>query len=138
MYAGSGNQEEVKKLIDILNMPKKQIGVFFSWSTPHYLKIELFRLQGDIEKAIIEYDNLGWLFVLNLELKARVFSAAGDWEKVISTTQEMQSSRFFYIVSLDTRFHDYPRAFYYRGIADEEIPKRRDTIKRLAALKQGS
>ena len=105
---------------------------------------------------------MGWVFVLNLELKARVFSAAGDWEKVISTTQEMQSSRFFNIVSLDTRFHDYPRAFYYRGIAyeetgkpelaienyeallelwkdaDEEIPERRDTIKRLAALKQGS
>ena len=160
LYAGSGNQEEVKKLIDILNMPEKQISVIFSLGAPHYLKIELFRLQGDIEKAIIEYDNLGWIFLFNLELKARLFSAAHDWEKVISTTQEMQSSRLSILVLLDNRFHDYPRAFYYRGIAyeemgnpelaienyeallelwkdaDEKIPERQDTIKRLAALKQ--
>ena len=60
------------------------------------------------------------------------------------------------------RFFNYPLAFYVRGMvyeeldkpelaienyeallelwkdADEEIPERRDTIKRLAALKQGS
>ncbi|MCH8289467.1 MAG: hypothetical protein IID12_10265, partial [Candidatus Marinimicrobia bacterium] len=60
------------------------------------------------------------------------------------------------------RYHNYPRAYYIRGKAyeemgkpelaienyealldlwknaDEEIPERRDTIKRLAALKQGS
>ena len=163
LYAASGNQEEVKKLIDILNMPEKQIGVTWAWDMPNILNIELYRLQGDVDKAILKHDNLEiYSYVLTFNLKARLFSAAHDWDNVISTTQEMESSRLFFNVVFDTRFHDYPRAFYYRGKAyeetgkpelaienyealldlwkdaDEEIPERRDAIKRLAALKQGS
>ena len=71
----------------------------------------------------------------------------------------MQATFLFFV---DFRSSNYPRAFYIRGKAyeemgnlelaienyeallklwknaDEEIPERRDTIKRLAALKQGS
>ncbi len=158
LYAGSGNQEELKKLIDTLNMPAKQIGAELGWGLPNILNIELYRLQGDIDKAKTEYDNLGWVYAFDPELKARLFSAAGDWEKVISTTQEMQTSTLYG----NPRSYNYPRAFYYRGIAyeemdkpelaidnyealldlwkdaDKEIPERRDTIKRLAALKKSS
>ena len=158
LYAASGNQEELKKLIAALNMPAKQIEAELGWELPNILNIELYRLQGDIDKAKTEYDNLGWVYVFNLELKARLFSAAGDWENVILTTQEMQNTSLFG----NPRSYNYPRAFYYRGKAyeelgkpelaienyeallvlwkdaDEEIPERRDTIKRLAALKQGS
>ncbi len=158
LYAASGNQKELKKLIDILNMPEKQIEAELGWELPNILNIELYLLEGDIDKAKTEYDNLGWVYDFNLELKARVVAAAGDWENVILTTQEMQTSSLI----ANPRNYNYPRAYYIRGIAyegmgkpelaienyealldlwkdaDEEIPERRDTIKRLAALKQGS
>ena len=161
LYAGSGNQEKLKKLIAALNMPAKQIGVIsLSWDAPKSLKMELYRLQGNIEKAMIEYDKMDILGrLLNLSLKATLYGDARDWENVILTADEMQASFLYF---LDSRHYDYPRAFYIRGKAyeemgkpelaienyeallelwkdaDEEIPERRDTIKRLTALKRGS
>ena len=157
LYAARGNQEELKKLIAALNMPEKQVGAQLVWELPNILNIELYRLQGYIDNAITEYDNLGMSYAFNLELNARLFSAARDWENVILTTQEMQGTSLFE----NPRYYNYPRAFYYRGKAyeemgkpelaienyeallelwkdaDEEIPERWDAIKRLAALKQG-
>ena len=92
-------------------------------------------------------------------MKATLYGDDRDWEKVILTADEMQT---FYIYFIDSRQYNYPRGFYIRGKAyeeldklelaienyealldlwkdaDGEIPERRDTIKRLAALKQGS
>jgi len=163
LYAGSGNQVELKKLIDTLNMPAKQAGVILSSDEPNILKLELFRLQGDFEKAMAVYDKFSiYPYLFNFNLKAKLYDDARDWEKVISTTQKMQSSRLHTNILIDLRYHNYPRSFYYRGKAyqelgkpdlaidnyealldlwkdaDEEIPERRDTIKRLAALKQES
>ena len=91
-------------------------------------------------------------------MKARLFSAAGDWGNVILPTQEMQISSLFG----NPRNYNYPPAFTSGGKAyeemgkleiaienyeallklwkdaDEEIPERKDTIKRSAVLKQGS
>ena len=163
LYAGSGNQEDLRKLIDTLNMPTKQIGVFWSWDMPNILKMELYRLQGNIEKAMIEYDNLGYYGrFFSFEMKPTLYGDARDWENVILTADEMQASFLFGNLLFDFRYQNYPRAFYIRGKAyeemgkpelaienyeallelwknaDEEIPERRDTIKRLAALKQES
>jgi len=163
LYAESGNQEELKKLIETLKLPAKQIGILNSWSPPIILKIELYRLQGDIDKAMIEYDKLGiYAYALNFDLKAKFYGDAGDWENVILTANDMQATFLFGDILIDSRYHNYPRAFYIRGKAyeemgkpvlaienyeallelwkdaDEEIPERRDTIKRLAALKQES
>ena len=126
-------------------------------------QLELYRLQGEIEKAIMEYENLQYYFrSRNLVIKARLYEEAGDWEELISTTNEMQSIFVQRSGFRNSRHRDYPRAFYYRGIAyeemgkpelaidnyeallelwkdaDEEIPERRDTIRRLAALKKES
>ena len=163
LYAGSGNKEEVQKLLDTLNMPAKQMGVILSWNVPIELKMELYHLQGNIDKAITEYDKLeqrGRLF--NLNLKATLYGVARDWENVISTASEMQASFLLGYLLTDFRDQNYPRSFYIRGKAyeemgkpelaienyealldlwkdaDEEIPERRDTIKRLTALKQES
>ena len=160
LYAGNGNQEEVRKLIDTLNLPAKKIGVAWSWDIPIALEMELFLLKGNIERAMVEYDKLGILGRLfNLEIKANLYGDARDWKNVISIANEMQATFLFFV---DFRSSNYPRAFYIRGKAyeemgnlelaienyealldlwkdaDEEIPERRDTIKRLAALKQGS
>jgi len=163
LYAASGNQEELKKLIDTLNLPEKQIGILISWSEPHILKTELFRLQGDIDKAMIEYDKLGpYDYARYFDLKAKFYGDAGDWENVILMADDMQATFLFGKILFDSRAYNYPRAYYIRGKAyeemgkpelaienyeallelwkdaDEEIPERKDTIKRLAALKQGS
>jgi len=163
LYARSGNKEELMKLIEPLDMPTKQIGVLSSSNVPNILKMKLFRLQGNIEKAMIEFDKLwvrGRLF--SLEMKPRLHGDAGDWENVILAANEMQASFIWGNMSDDFRYHNYPRAFYIKGKAyeelrkpdlaienyeallelwkdaDEEIPERRDAIKRLAALKQGN
>ena len=157
LYAASRNQVELKKYIASLYLPEKQIGAELLWELPKLLSIELYRLQGNIDKALTEFDNLGVSYLFNLELRARVIAAAGDWENVILATQDMQTTS----IIANPRRYNYPRAFYYRGIAyeemgkpelaienyeallelwkdaDEEIPERRDTIKRLTALKQG-
>ena len=163
LYAGRGNQEELKKLIDTLNMPVKQIGILNSWSALHHLKAELFRLQGNIEKAMIEYDKLGiYSYAFYFDLKAKFYGDAEDWENVILTANDMQATFLYGDILVDARKYSYPRAYYIRGKAfeemgkpelaienyealldlwkdaDEEIPERRDTIKRLAALKQKS
>ncbi|TFB12617.1 tetratricopeptide repeat protein [Candidatus Marinimicrobia bacterium MT.SAG.4] len=163
-YATSGNQEELRKIIAALNMREKQIGVVFSINAIiGGLKMVLFRLQGNIEMAMVEYNKLSqFLRLFNLELKARLYGDAGDWENVILTANEMQATYLQGAILVDSRYHNYPRAYYIRGKAyeemgkpelaienyealldlwkdaDEEIPERRDTIKRLAALKQGS
>ena len=163
IYAGSRNQEEVKKLIDTLNMSAKQIRVFRSWEAPKILKMKLFRLQGNNDKAMVEYNKLGQVGRLfNLEFKAILYGDANDWENVVLTTDNMEASFLSRNVLNDFRRYNYPRAFYIRGkayeemgkpglaienyealldlwkYADEEIPERKDTIKRLAALKQES
>ena len=163
LYAGSGNQEEVRKLIDILDMPTEQIGVTFSWDAPNILKMKLFHLQGNNEKAMAEYDKLSQISRLFfLGMRATLYGDVRDWENVISTANEMEGSFLFRNILVDFRRINYPRSFYIRGKAyeemgkpelaienyeallelwkdaDEEIPERRDTIKRLAALKQGS
>ncbi|TFB10343.1 tetratricopeptide repeat protein [Candidatus Marinimicrobia bacterium MT.SAG.3] len=163
-YATSGNQEELRKIIAALNMREKQIGVVFSINAIiGGLKMVLFRLQGNIEMAMVEYNKLSqFLRLFNLELKARLYGDAGDWENVILTANEMQATHLQGAILVDSRYHNYPRAYYIRGKAyeemgkpelaienyealldlwknaDEEIPERRDTIKRLAALKQES
>jgi len=58
LYAASGDQEELKKLIDTLEISKDQKGVVLSMNLHNMLRIELYLLQGDIEKAIIEYERL--------------------------------------------------------------------------------
>ena len=163
LYAGSGNQEEVRKLIDILNMPKKQIGVTFSWDMPNILKMKLFRLRGNTEKVMVEYNKLSQFSRLfNLDFKASLYGDARDWENVILTADEMQSSFLFGSILADFRRKNYPRSFYIRGKAyeelgkpqlaienyealldlwkdaDKEIPERRDAIKRLTTLKKSS
>jgi len=163
LYAGSRNQKELKKLIDTLNMPAKQIGILNSWSALHILKTELFRLQGNIEKAMIEYDKLGiYSYAFYFDLRAKFYADVGDWEKVILTANNMQATFLYGNILVDSRSHNYPRAYYIRGKAyeemgkqdlaienyealldlwkdaDEEIHERKDTIKRLAALKQES
>jgi len=162
LYAGSGNQEELKKLIAIVNMPVKQIGIINSWSTPFILKAVLYNLQGDIEKAMIEYDKLGvFSYPFNFDLKAKFYEGAGDWDNVILTADDMQATFLYGNNLVDSRYHSYPRAYYIKGKAyeemgkpdlaienyeallelwkdaDKEIPERRDTIKRLAALRKG-
>jgi len=163
LYAGSGNQDELMKLIDILNMPTKQIGVTSSWDGPNILKMNLFRLQGNLENARLEYDKLSPLSrVSNLKIMAALYDDARDWENVIMIANEMKTSFLFGNILFEFRRYNYPRSFYIRGIAyeemgkpelaienyeallelwkdaDEEIPERRDTIKRLAALKRDS
>ncbi|MCH8299272.1 MAG: tetratricopeptide repeat protein [Candidatus Marinimicrobia bacterium] len=163
LYAASGNQEELRKLIAVLDMPEKQIGVTWAWDMPNILKTELYRLQGDIDKAILKHDNLEiYSYVLTFDLKAALYGDDRDWENVILTANEMQATYLHGAILVDSRYHNYPRAYYIRGKAyeemgkpelaienyeallelwkdaDEEIPERRDTIKRLAALKQGS
>ncbi len=163
LYAGRGNQEELKRLIDTLNMPVKQIGILNSWSALHHLKAELFRLQGNIEKAMIEYDKLGiYSYSFYFDLKAKFYGDAEDWENVILTANDMQATFLYGDILVDPRNYSYPRAYYIRGKAyeemgkselaienyeallelwkdaDEEIPELKNTIKRLAALKQES
>ena len=125
--------------------------------------IELLRLQGAVEKALVEYDKLDQLSHLSgLDVKANLYSDALDWENVILTANEMQASFILASFLSDSRSRHYPRAFYIKGKAyeemgkpelaienyeallelwkdaDDKIPERQDTIKRLAALKQGS
>jgi len=163
LYAGSGNQEELKKLIDILNMPVKQIGILNSWTTPFILNAILYNLQGNIDKAMIEYDKLGvFSYAFNFDLKAKFYGDAGDWENVILTANDMQATFLFGNILVDSRYHSYPRAYYIKGKAyeemgnselalenyeallelwkdsDEGIPEKIDTIRRLAALRKGS
>ncbi|MCH8272009.1 MAG: tetratricopeptide repeat protein [Candidatus Marinimicrobia bacterium] len=163
LYAGSGNQEELKKIIDTLNMPTKQIGVLTSSNVQNRLNMELFRLQGNIEMALIEFDKL-WIRgrSQSLGIITIIYADALDWENVILTANDMQASYFWGNILDDFRYHNYPRAYYVKGNAyeemgklelaienyeallelwkdaDEEIPERRDTIKRLAALKKES
>ena len=163
LYAGNGNQEEVRNLIDTLYMPAKKIGVDWSWDIPIALEMELFLLKGKIERAMIEYDKMGLFgLLISPDVKPRLYGFAHNWDNVILTANEMQESGLFGDISFDFRYQNYPRAFYIKGKAyeqmgkpdlaienyeallklwkdaDEEIPERRDTIKRLAALKQGS
>ncbi len=164
LYAGNGNQEMIRKLIDTLSNQKGVTGANY---VSDILKIRLIRLQGNIVKAMIEYDKFDKIGILErligLELKASLYGDAHDWDNVILTANEMQDFFVLWLNILnDFRFHNYPRAFYIRGKAyeemgkpelaidnyeallelwknaDEEIPERRDTIKRLAALKQDS
>ena len=163
LYARNGNQEEVKKLLDTINLSQEQEGVSISRAMPIELQAELFRLQGNVEKAFIEYDKFDYIrHLFKLELKATLYADTNDWENVILTANEMQSSFLYGNIILDFRRTNYPRSFYIRGKAyeemgkpelaienyealldlwkdaDEEIPERRDTIKRLAVLKKGS
>ena len=160
LYAGSGNEEELKKLIDNMRTSTIQTGETNRWDI--LLKIELLRLQGDIHNALMEFDKLDLLSRLfSLDMKASLYSVTNDWENVILTANEMQGSFLFGYILSDSRNYNYPRTFYIKGIAyeemgkpelaiknyedllelwkdaDEEIPVRRDAIKRLAALKQG-
>ena len=161
LYAASKNQKEVRKLLDEFQKDSENNVESSFWKK--LLQLELYRLQGEIEKAIMEYENLQYYFRSgNLVIKARLYEEAGDWEELISTTNEMQSIFVQRSGFRNSRHRDYPRAFYYRGIAyeemgkpelaienyeallelwkdaDEEIPERMDTIRRLAALKQES
>ena len=102
-------------------------------------------------------------YLYNLDLKANLYGDLGDWENVILTANEMQNSFLLWgNILADFRHNNYPSAFYIKGKAyeemgkselaienyealldlwkdaDEEIPERQDTIKRLAALKQES
>lgn len=164
LYAGEGKQRELEEIVNILNMPVKQVGVTWTWFVPNILKIELYRLQGKFREAIIEYEKLGQIgYLYNLDLKANLYGDLGDWENVILTANEMQNSFLLWgNILADFRHNNYPSAFYIKGKAyeemgkselaienyealldlwkdaDEEIPERQDTIKRLAALKQES
>ena len=84
--------------------------------------------------------------------------AMGELNKALTFSEQMQDPA----IHRYARGYAYPRSFYLKGLiyeamdndslaienyqallelwkdADEEIPERRDTIKRLAALKQGS
>jgi len=135
LHAGSGNQEKILELINILNKPEKQISVILSWGVPDILNIELLRLQGDADKALINYDKLGmYKYVLNFDLKIRLYAAAHDWENVILTAKDMRSSTLFGEELVDRRFHDYPRSFYFSGIAYEEMGKPKLAIENYEAL----
>jgi len=163
LYAGSDNQGELKKILDTLDMPAKQIGVLTSTYVQRSLKMELFRLQGNIEMALVEFDKM-WISRRSnsLEIISSVYADAFDWDNVIVAANDMQSSYFWGSLLDDHRYHNYPRGYYVKGKAyeemgkpelaienyeallelwkdaDEEIPEPRDTIKRLAALKQES
>jgi len=125
------------------------------------LLAERFHLEGDTERALLELGNLrehtawsDWL----LYKKAMILIEAHKFDQVLITANTMEAPD----ISNYSRFFNYPLAFYVRGRAyeemgkpelaienykallelwkdaDEEIPERRDTIKRLAALKQES
>ena len=161
LYAKSGKEEELKKLISAIKKSTEQTGNTNSWDILN--NIELYRLQGAVEEGLTEYNKLDYLaHSIGLNVQANLYSDARDWENVILTANEMQASFFPAYILSDLRFRSYPVAFYIKGKAyeelgkpelaienyeallelwkdaDEEIPERRDTIKRLAALKQGS
>jgi len=162
LHAGRKDQIALDNAIDDIQDLLKKDGVspFFRYAY-NVLLIERYHLQGDIESALIEFYNfkdskdwIEWTFYK----KAMLYLEKRDFDRTLSTAQAMQAPDLI----RGYRSFNYPLAFYVRGMAyeelgkrelaienyeallklwkdaDEEIPERRDTIKRLAALKQGS
>ncbi|TFB09272.1 tetratricopeptide repeat protein [Candidatus Marinimicrobia bacterium MT.SAG.2] len=125
------------------------------------LLLEKYFIDGDYSQALNEFSKLTeskFLHDYYLYKIAIIHLKNGNFNTALSRTDEMQDPAIY----RDARNYIYPRAFYARGLiyeeigesdlaienyeallklwkdADEEIPERRDTIKRLAALKQKS
>ncbi|MCH8272596.1 MAG: tetratricopeptide repeat protein, partial [Candidatus Marinimicrobia bacterium] len=125
------------------------------------LLLEKYFLDGDNIQALTEFSKLKeskFLHDYYLFKMAIIHFKNGDFKTALTTTDEMQDPAIY----RDVRNYLYPRAFYARGLiyekmdesdlaienyeallelwkdADEEIPERKDAIKRLAALKQES
>ena len=162
IHAENGNPAGVSNTIDLIrnkNDPKEFEAVMNTVIS--YLNFERYVLKKEFNSAVEEYKKLKiikYIYDTYLYKNAMVHLNMNNYESAISTASEMLKP------SISPRAHGYvyPRASYIQGMAyeaqnktslaiesyeklldiwkdaDEEIPERKDTIKRLAALKQGS
>ena len=121
------------------------------------LLIEYFHLQGDIKRALLEFNNLkdskawnDWM----LHKQAMLYLENNDFDRAINISHDMQAPYIFGHI----RFVNYPLGYYVRGRVhekmgeldlarenyeklltlwqngDESIPERQDALKRLSKI----